>query len=134
MKLLLDTHILLWALTDDRRLPQSARSMILDPKNIIYYSVASLWEVSIKHSIHPETIPFSGKELDDYCRAAGYRELSVTAPHVFALETLARAETAPKHNDPFDRIMLAQAKAENMRFVTHDHLIPHYNEPCVEYV
>ena len=134
MKLLLDTHILLWALTDDPRLSSTARALIFDSGNIICYSSASLWEISIKHGLHPESVPFTAKEVDGYCRSAGYIQIPVSASHVFALETLERAEDAPKHNAPFDRIMLSQAKAENMRFMTHDHLIPYYNEPCVEAV
>lgn len=131
MDLLLDTHILLWALTDDPKLPQEAKEMIQDEKNEIFYSTASVWEVSIKHSIHPENMPISGKELSEYCAKAGFQMLVVRDDHVYELETLKRSENAPKHNDPFDRIMVAQAKAEEMAFVTHDSLIPYYEEKCV---
>lgn len=134
MKVLLDTHILLWALTDDKKLPDKARSMILSEGNDIYYSTASVWEVSIKHTIHPEQMPLSGRHLSDYCQLAGYSMLSVRDEHVYALETIRRAVDAPKHNDPFDRIMIAQAKAEDMLFVTHDALLPYYSEKCIAFV
>ncbi|MCD8196189.1 MAG: type II toxin-antitoxin system VapC family toxin [Lachnospiraceae bacterium] len=134
MNCLLDTHILLWALTGDRKLPERARKLIADERNEIYYSTASVWEVSIKHTLHSEIMPISGKALSDYCLKAGYRILAVRDDHVFMLETLRRAENAPKHTDPFDRIMLAQAKAENCVFLTHDSLIPYYEENCILHV
>ena len=131
MNLLLDTHILIWALNDDPQLPDRAREMILDPGNAVYYSVVSIWEVSIKHASHPEDVAFTGKELSDFCRDAGFLTLDMRERHVHALETIARAENAPRHNDPFDRMLVAQAKAENMSFLTHDSLIPYYEEKCI---
>lgn len=131
MRVLLDTHILLWALTGSDRLSPKAQDMILSKDNEIFYSTASVWEVSIKHSIHPENMPISGKQLSEYCEEAGYEMLSVRDEHVYALETLSRQNDAQKHNDPFDRIMVAQAKAEEMLFLTHDSLIPYYNEKCI---
>ena len=131
MNLLLDTHILIWALNDDKRLPPKAKDMILDSENNIYYSVVSIWEVAIKHASHPENIEFSGMELSHYCQEAGFYSLELTDSHVYALETITRPDSAPPHHDPFDRILIAQAKAENMLFLTHDSLIPYYNEDCI---
>ena len=131
MNLLLDTHILIWALNDDPQLPEKAREMILDPNNAIYYSVVSIWEISIKHALHPRDLPFSGKELAEYCQDAGFLPLEMRDKHVFALETIERPENAPRHNDPFDRMLVAQAKAENMSFVTHDAMIQYYEEKCI---
>ena len=110
MNLLLDTHILIWTLNDDPALSETARELILDPNNVVYYSTVSVWEIAIKHAAHPDNVEFTGK---------------------FALETLKRPEDAPKHNDPFDRILVSQAKAENMVFLTHDSLIPYYGERCI---
>lgn len=131
MKVLLDTHIILWALTNDERLPQQARIIISQSENEICYSTASIWEVAIKHISHPEHMPISGRQLSSYCRKAGYQMLPVQDGHVYALEGLRRVEGAPKHKDPFDCIMIAQAKVENMIFVTHDSLIPYYMEKCI---
>jgi PIN domain nuclease of toxin-antitoxin system len=128
MNVLLDTHILLWALTESPKLPQQALDIIADDKNNIYYSLASVWEVEIKYSLGK--MPISGEELSNYCRESGFRLLEIKESHIFSLKTLKREET-PKHNDPFDRIMLAQAKVEGVNFLTHDHLISQYNEPCV---
>ncbi len=131
MNLLLDTHILIWALIDDPQLPDKAREMIMDPGNVVYYSTVSIWEVSIKHTLHPEDLEFSGKELSGFCLDAGFLPLEIQDRHIFALETIERPENAPKHNDPFDRMLVAQAKAENMSFLTHDSLIPYYDEKCI---
>ena len=131
MNLLLDTHILIWALNEDPELSVAARELILDPTNSIYYSTVSVWEVAIKHALHPDNVQFTGKELSAFCKEAGFHCLDVKERHVFALETLKRPEDAPKHNDPFDRMLLSQAKADNMVFLTHDALIPYYNEHCI---
>lgn len=131
MTLLLDSHILLWALADDERLSDAARSLLLDEANTIYFSVASVWELSIKHLLHPEAIPFSSRELTSLCRAAGFEALDIQCHHVTAMESLHRAENAPRHKDPFDRIILAQAKAEKMTLLTHDRMFTDYLESCV---
>ena len=131
MNLLLDTHILLWALTEDARLPAKAREMILDEKNAIYYSTVSVWEIAIKHANHPDNVEMTGKEFAEACRDAGYLPLEVRDRHVLSLETITRQEGAPPHHDPFDRMLIAQAKEENMSLVTHDGLLPYYNEKCV---
>lgn len=131
MNLLLDTHILIWALNEDPKLSEKARSLILDPDNAIYYSSVSIWEVAIKHALHPDNVQFSGKELSQYCQEAGFLPVEMRDKHVYALETITRADDAPAHHDPFDRILIAQAKAENLSFLTHDSLIPYYNETCI---
>lgn len=131
MKILLDTHIAIWAILDSEELSDVARAMILDGNNEIYYSAASIWEITIKHMAHPETFLYSGKHLERGCEANGFIPLPIVNRHSVELETLARPKDAPPHKDPFDRILLAQAKAEGMKFMTHDSLIPYYNEPFV---
>lgn len=131
MNLLLDTHVLIWTLNEDQRLSEKARELILDPDNAVYYSSVSIWEVAIKHAIHPENVTFTGKELSQYCQEAGFLPVEMRDRHVFALETITRADDAPPHHDPFDRMLIAQAKAENMSFLTHDSLLPYYNETCI---
>ena len=83
MKILLDTHILLWALSGDPRLPEKAEKMILDRRNDIYYSLASLWEIEIKHLAHPEALPVTAKEISEYCIQAGYQSLCQSERHIF---------------------------------------------------
>ena len=131
MKILLDTHILLWALAGDEKLPEKARRLILDEENEIYYSIAAPWEVEIKRIAHPDKMDLSAEEMAGYCSEAGYYCLPIREEHIFLLKDLARPESAQPHKDPFDRIMICQAVAENMLFVTHDSLLDDYGEPNI---
>lgn len=131
MNLLLDTHIILWALDDNPKLSNQARELIMDAKNDIYYSSASVWETTIKYMAKPDKIHISGSKLSDLCKKMGYRMLPITDGHVKALETLIYHSQIQAHNDPFDRIMIAQAKADGLKFITHDSKIPFYEEKCV---
>lgn len=131
MKILLDTHVAIWAVLDSEELSDEARTMILDENNEIYYSAASVWEITIKHMAHPETFLYSGKHLEKGCESNGFVSLPIYNKHAAELETLVRSKDAPSHKDPFDRILLAQAKAEKMKFMTHDTLIPYYNESFI---
>lgn len=131
MKILIDTHIAIWAVLNDPKLPGRAKDIILDEGNEIFYSTASVWEITIKHMLHPDRLRISGSLLEKGCEDNGYLVLPVFNKHVSALETLKRPGNAPRHNDPFDRIMIAQAKAENLMFLTHDSLILYYGEPFI---
>ncbi|MBO4926714.1 MAG: type II toxin-antitoxin system VapC family toxin [Clostridiales bacterium] len=131
MNLLLDTHILIWALNGDSHLSEEAKDLILDEDNAIYYSSVSIWEISIKHALHPDNVSFSGKELAAFCQEACFIPVEVRDKHVFALETLSRPNDAPPHHDPFDRMLISQAKAENLTLITHDKLLADYGEKCV---
>lgn len=131
MKILIDTHIAIWAVLNDIKLSEKAKEILLDNKNEIFYSTASVWEITIKHMLHPDKIRMNGSLLGKGCEDNGYEVLPILNKHVSALETLKRQENAPKHNDPFDRIMVAQAKAEGMMFLTNDSLIPYYMEPFI---
>ena len=128
-EILLDTHMILWAMSDDPKLNDKMRNIILDPNNTIYYSIASMWEVQIKYDI--KKMPISGIEFMHYCEQSGYHKLPVDDLHVVELAGLVRDEAAPFHNDPFDRILISQAKAEGFTFLTHDSLLRGYNEPCL---
>ena len=131
MNLLLDTHIAIWALNDEPALSEKARTLILDPDNTIYYSAVSVWEVLLKHARRPKEIPFDASEFSESCREAGFFPLTLSDKHILAVRSLSRPEGVKEHNDPFDRLLLAQAKVENVSFLTHDALIPDYNEPCI---
>lgn len=134
MKFLLDSHILIWTLFADEKLPREAYMIINNPENEIYYSAASAWEIGIKHSKSPDKMPISSKLLADSCDMAGMVSLPVTKEHAIAVTGLRLAENTPPHNDPFDRMLIAQAKTEGMTFLTHDHLLKNYNEDCVKTV
>ena len=127
MNLLLDTHIALWAITDDSRLSDAARELILAPEATVWVSVASLWEITIKHALGRGTMPVSGGEARRYFRDAGYRLLDIRAEHAVAVEQLPSL-----HADPFDRMLLAQAMVEPMRLLTHDRQLVAYGGTVVE--
>lgn len=131
MKILCDTHIIIWYITGDERLSQKARKLLDDENNAIYFSLVSVWEVAIKHGRKPDRLTLSAQEFVNYCEEQGFLEYSLNKHHIFALGTLFRPENAPEHHDPFDRLLLAQAKTDGLTFLTHDTLIPYYNEPCV---
>ena len=122
MRLLLDTHILLWALTDDPRLSPRVRGLLLDPQNEVYFSVASIWEIAIKRSLRREDMPISAEQAIHLFHEAGYKELPISATHAASVETL-----PPIHADPFDRMLVAQALSEPLILITHDRIVASYN-------
>ena len=126
MDFLFDTHLLLWALEGSEKLPKKAFEVLMNPKNQIFYSVASMWEVSIKNE--KKKLNISGTEFMHYCEQAGYKKLPIDEKHILALETLEKKENSPEHNDPFDRILLSQAKSETIQLLTCDKSFLFYNE------
>lgn len=131
MKILLDTHILLWALTDDSRLGNTSRLLIDNTDNYVYYSAASIWELAIKQQIHPDKIPFSVEDIIRYCDDAGFMCLNINLWHAAGINNLRVRPGSVVSNDPFDRILVSQAKCESMPFLTHDKLMQYYDEPCI---
>ena len=134
MKILLDTHILLWALSNDTKLSEKARELIENEENEIYYSVISLWEVEIKHLSHPDIMPISAEEIFEYCEQSGYKKITIKENHIFNMKGLKREKNIPPHKDPFDRMLICQADVEKMVFITHDSLIYGYNKSCILFV
>ena len=131
MKYLLDSHILIWALFSDEKLARKAFDIINSRDNEIYYSAATIWEIGIKHTKNPEKMPVSGKLLMECSEQAGMMSLPIIKEHTVAVNELRRKEGEPPHNDPFDKILIAQAKCENMILLTHDHLLDGYGESCI---
>lgn len=131
MKILLDTHILFWAMCMDYKLPRHILSRINAPDNEIFFSSASVWEVVIKHAKNPTAMPVDGDTFASGCVKAGFTPLPIENHHVLAVSALKRKNGEPPHNDPFDRILIAQAKTEDMTFITHDSLLAGYGEKCV---
>ena len=126
MRLLLDTHFALWAITDSPRLSSQARELILTPTNRIFVSVASLWEISIKHGLGRGDMPLSGKEAMVYFRQSGYSFLAISPEHEVAVEGL-----PSYHQDPFDRILVSQAISEPLRLLTHDPIVAKYSDLAI---
>ena len=131
MNILADTHILIWVLLDHERLPLKARALLSDPNNDVYFSSVSVWEIAMKHAAHPHELPFTGEAFYELCLKSGFQLADISISHIFAFEALRRAEGAPAHKDPFDKLMIAQSKTEGMTFLTHDSLLSDYKEPCV---
>lgn len=127
----MDPHIALWAIADSAKLSREVTALLESEYNEVFYSVASVWEVAIKHKIKPEQMPISEEAFVELCENTGFIRLPIEATHIFLLKMLVRPEDAPKHSDPFDRLLLARAKYENLKLITHDSLIPYYGETCV---
>ena len=123
MNLLLDTHVALWAISDSPRLSKRARELILTPRAIVWISAAVVWEIAIKHGLEHGNMPISGDDAIRYFRAAGYPFLPIEPEHAAATETLPN-----HHRDPFDRLLVAQAKIEPMRLLTHDRMQARYGD------
>jgi PIN domain nuclease of toxin-antitoxin system len=118
VRLLLDTHIALWAVAEPARLPASARALIDDPENQLWYSVISLWEIGVKHATVRRGVrqmESSAHEARYWFELSGFRELQLTADHATAVD-----ELPLHHADPFDRLLVAQALAEPLRLLTVD--------------
>ena len=124
MNLLLDTHLLLWAASAPDRLSKPALALILHSENRLWFSVASLWEIAIKRALNRPDFRADDTVLRAGLLANGYEELTVTARHVQSLTTL-----PPLHSDPFDRMLVAQAQAESMVFLTVDRAVASYGGP-----
>lgn len=127
MKYLLDTHILIWVLTDNKKLTRAASFTIFDENNEIYYSPLSLFEIDLKHSKHPDDMPITGEEILSFCKDAGFEILPLTEMHTLAVKNLTRRANTPPHNDPFDKLILSQAIVEDMIFMTHDDRLGEYD-------
>ena len=131
MKILLDTHILIWLHSNDKRLSEKAKKILLDPHNTIYYSTINIWEIQTKNLKSPKFFPYNAKYILDLCQKANLKCVPVLPYHALALKSLSYSANAPKHKDPFDKMLICQAKTENMLLMTHDSLIPNYNESCI---
>ncbi len=121
MKIIIDTHILLWWVVNDRRLSQKARRLIENPKNNIIVSATSIWEIAIKQTLG--RIKIDLKELEEAITANAFESLPVKLHH--AVEV---SELPPHHNDPFDRMLVAQCLVETAYLLTHDEHLHKYGK------
>ena len=121
MRVLLDTHILLWFLDDPTLLPAGADAIIFDPDNLIFVSSISLWELAIKTAIGKLSLETELSDLESICDRSNLIVMSFQGSHALAVANL-----PPHHKDPFDRALIAQAQLENMSLLTHDALLAAY--------
>ncbi len=122
MRVLLDTHLLLWAAAGSARLSAAARGMIEDEANELLFSVASIWEVAIKAGLGREDFRVDPRALRAGLLAAGYVELAISGAHVVAVDGLPAL-----HRDPFDRLLVAQAIVEDVVLVSGDPVVGRYS-------
>jgi len=124
MRFLLDTHILLWAAGSPEKLSQQAKTIIEESENELFFSAANLWEISIKKSLGRADFKVDARVLRRALIDNGYQELNITGLHSVSVEDLPDI-----HKDPFDRILLAQAKVEGFTLLTSDKTIAQYSGP-----
>ncbi|TAL91236.1 MAG: type II toxin-antitoxin system VapC family toxin [Rhodanobacter sp.] len=124
MKLLLDTHLLLWAAESFDRLPSDAKTLMGAPENELYFSVASLWEIAIKCSLGRDDFRVDARVLRRSLLDNGYSELPILSEHAVAIDVL-----PPIHKDPFDRLLVAQATVEGITLLTVDARVAEYPGP-----
>lgn len=125
MKLLLDTHVLLWvAVGEPELLPASVRALIEDQDNQVFFSAASIWEVAVKSSKERTGFKVDPFLLRRHLLENDYLELVVAGNHAAAVSTL-----PPIHKDPFDRVLVAQAQAEGLTLLTTDSIVANYPGP-----
>jgi PIN domain nuclease of toxin-antitoxin system len=121
LKLLLDTHLLLWAAGDEGHLSEDARALINSPDNELFFSVASIWEVVIKRGLGREDFKVEPRALRRGLLDNGYNELTIVSEHVISIDTLPNI-----HKDPFDRLLVAQAMIEGITLLTSDDRVFEY--------
>ena len=121
MKLLLDTHVLLWAAGMPDRLSKSALRLLSSQENSLFFSAASIWEIVIKLGLGRKDFQVDPYRLRRELVAHGYTELPIMAEHALRLQSL-----PPLHKDPFDRILLAQARSEGLFLLTADSAVIQY--------
>jgi len=124
MKLLLDTHLLLWAAGEADKLPPAALAAIEDADNDLLFSAASLWEVAIKCGLGRTDFTVDPRLLRRGLMDNGYTELPVTGEHAVAMDGL-----PPIHKDPFDRLLIAQSIVEGITLLTVDEMLARYPAP-----
>ena len=124
MKLLIDTHLLLWLAVEPAKLSKKGRLLLEDPLNEPLFSAASIWEVAIKYSLGREDFSVSPQLLRRGLLDNGYREVPITSEHGLAAASLPKL-----HKDPFDRMLVAQATVEGILLLTSDANVARYSGP-----
>jgi len=127
VKLLLDTHVLLWAAGQIEKLSRKTRALLNDPDNTLVFSAASLWEICIKRGLGREDFQVDAHQLRRGLLDNGYDELAVTSAHALALDNLPLL-----HRDPFDRMLLAQSRVEGITLLSADEQVLRYSGPILK--
>ncbi len=131
MDLILDTHIAIWVLDNDAKLPEEAKRLINNTDNNIYFSALSVMEICIKHKKNPEVMDWTGEEFYSDCLNAGFYTMPLKPKHAILMDDLKIKRGCTVNEDPFDRGLIAQAKQEKMVLLTHDKVMNNYDESCI---
>jgi PIN domain nuclease of toxin-antitoxin system len=123
VRLLVDTHLLLWAVASSSQLPRGARALMEDPANEVYYSAASIWEIAIKSALGRKDFRVDVPSLLAALQRMGFVELPVTGAHAARVAQLKNI-----HRDPFDRLLVAQSIVEPLTLLTNDALLARYGD------
>ncbi len=127
MKLLLDTHVLLWAAGDPSKLSRKTRALLSAADNQLLFSVASLWEIAIKRQLGRADFRVEPRLLRRGLLDNGYGEIVIASAHVVAIDALPEL-----HRDPFDRLLIAQARVEGVALLTSDDMVLRYGDPALK--
>jgi PIN domain nuclease of toxin-antitoxin system len=122
MRLLVDTHVLLWAIAEPRKLPEPARARLEAPENDVLFSAASIWELAIKLQIGRLTLPVDLEAIMEAARRMGFAELPISAAHATGVRHL-----PIYHRDPFGRLLVSQAIHEPAHLLTTDRILGQYS-------
>lgn len=127
MHLLLDTHVAIWSTVSPARIPRHIQDLIADPVHDVWVSVVVLWEIAIKSSLgRGDGMPITAKSARRDFEEANFKLLPVLPEHAIAVGDLPQL-----HGDPFDRLMLAQARVEGLRLITVDRVLPRYDDTII---
>lgn len=129
---MLDTHFVLWFAQGDKRLPVELRDIIEDPANGVFASEVSALEIAIKHAKNPSAMPYSAEEFLALCEEGGFDVRPLTREAICAYGGLDFEKVGDLHKDPFDRLLMCQAKVDRLALATHDRLLALYGEPAVQ--
>jgi PIN domain nuclease of toxin-antitoxin system len=122
MKLLIDTHVAIWFITEDKQLPKKVKTLIEDSTNECFVSIASLWEMGIKYSLGKLDLKADLKKIFELIDQSGLTLMPITTTHILTNSVLDF-----HHRDPFDRLIIAQAKSEGFTLVSKDEMFKDYN-------
>lgn len=126
MKYLLDTCVLLNIMSQNSKVSDSLLDIIYNDDNQLFYSTASVWEIEIKHK-KIKNFKLSGEQFSFLCEQYFIRNIEIENEHIFELDKLEKVDSKVKHNDPFDKILIAQANYEDLVLITYDKKMKAYN-------
>ena len=132
MNILLDTHLILWFALGDERFPLRLRPLVEDCANGIFASEVSLLEITIKHARNAQAMPYTGVDFIELCNQGSIELRPLTREAILSYASLDLERVGDLHKDPFDRLLIAQAKSEGLIFATHDRLLALYGEKLVD--